>query len=60
MEKFKEKEATYMLDDWTTVRKGKGLLAKNVNLSNKWVSIGNKFGPIDNLTQTAITGCCSG
>ena len=52
MENFKEKGATYMVDDWTTVRKGKGLLAKNVNLSNKWVPTGNRFEPIGNLGQS--------
>ena len=34
------------------VRKGKGLFAKNVNLSNKWVPTGNRFEPIGNLKQT--------
>ena len=32
--------------------KGTGLLAKNVNLSNKWVPTRNRFGFIENLTQT--------
>ena len=40
------------MDDWNMLRKGKGLLAKNVELSNKWVPTGNRFGPIDALTQT--------
>ena len=43
--KFKEKGATNAEDDWTMVRKGKGL-------SNKWVPTGNRFEPIGNLTQT--------
>ena len=30
MDKFKEKAATVVVDDWTMVRKGKDLLAKNV------------------------------
>ena len=54
MEKFKDKVATNVVDNWTTVRKGKVLLAKNVELSNKWVPIGNRFKPIDAL-NTNIT-----
>ena len=43
---------TDVVDGWTTVRKGKGLFAKNVNISNKWIPTRNRFGSIGNLTQT--------
>ena len=52
MEKVKEKGAIGVVDEWTTVRKGKGILAENVNHSNKWVPIRNRFGSIENRTPT--------
>ena len=52
MEKVKEKGAIGVVDEWTTVRKGKGILAENVNHSNKWVPIRNRIGSIENRTPT--------
>ena len=52
MKKLKEKGAIDAVDEWTIVRKRKGILAKNVNHSNKWVPTRNRFGSIENLTQT--------
>ena len=43
MKKLKEKGAIDVVDEWTIVRKGKGILAKKVNHSNKWVTTRNRF-----------------